>query len=55
MTSQETYQNHSQATSWLRCAGMSVRIGIPEGGFGAQASKTRPSSASEDLSKEASR
>jgi hypothetical protein len=55
MTLQETYQSHSPATSWLRCAGMSLRIGIPEGGFGAQATKTRRSSANEDSSKEASR
>lgn len=34
---------------------MSVRIGKPEGGFGVQATDSRPSFANEDLTKEASR
>jgi hypothetical protein len=55
MTSLRTYPIHSQATAWLRCAGMFLRIGKPGFGFGVQATNTRPSSANEDLTKEASR
>jgi hypothetical protein len=55
MTSRGTYENHLQAPSWLPCAGMSVRIGEPEGGFGVQATKTRPSFVNGDFTQEASR
>lgn len=55
MTSLRTYPLHSQATAWLRCTDMSLRIGKPGFGFGVQVTHTRPSSANEDLTKEASR
>ena len=55
MNSAETYPIRPQATAWLRCAGMFLRIGKPGFGFGVQATNTRPSSANEDLTKEASR
>ena len=55
MKSFQTSQLHSQATAWLRCAGMSLRIGKPGMGLGTDVRNTQPSYASEDFTKEAGR
>ena len=55
MNSLRTYPIHSQATAWLRCVGMSLRVGKPAFGFDAATIQTQPSRANENPTKEANR
>jgi hypothetical protein len=55
MNSLRIYPIHSQATAWLLCAGMFLRVGKPAFGFDRATNQAQPSSANEDTTKEANR
>jgi len=53
MNSLTTYPIQSQATAWLHCAGMFLRIGKPGFGLGSEAADTRPNCSGENSNREA--